>query len=184
MTLLRPVPEAIVAFANGGQQPSRLSLKRTAIETGRAVPQGIEFRELLALVTIVSASSGPALCPGSTTTEVNACLAAHFGQADADLNRYYDVAVQRVRKGVGEPVAKGLIQAQRSWLSYRNSECGAIFDKFRDGTIRSSMEIECRIRLTRLRTYMIWRNWLTYPDSTPPLLPRPATESALSDGRG
>jgi uncharacterized protein YecT (DUF1311 family) len=139
---------------------------------------------LLALVTIVSASSDPAPCPGATTIDVNACLAARFGEADADLNRYYDVAVQRVRKEGGEPVAKGFIQAQRSWLSYRTSECGAIFDKFRDGTIRTSMEIECRIRLTRLRTYMIWRNWLTYPDSTPPLLPRPATESALSDGRG
>ncbi|RYE95008.1 MAG: DUF1311 domain-containing protein, partial [Oxalobacteraceae bacterium] len=105
-------------------------------------------------------------------------------QADADLNRYYDVAVQRVRKDGGEPVAKGFIQAQRSWLSYRESECGAIFEKYRDGTIRTSMEAGCRIRLTRLRTYMIWRNWLTYADSTPPLLPRPAIDSALSDGRG
>jgi uncharacterized protein YecT (DUF1311 family) len=139
---------------------------------------------LLALVMIVSASPDPAPCPGATTTEVNACLAARFGEADADLNRYYDVAVQRVRKEGGEPVAKGFIQAQRSWLSYRNSECGAIFDKYRDSTIRTSMEIGCRIRLTRLRTYIIWRNWLTYPDSTPPLLPRPATDSALSDSRG
>lgn len=139
---------------------------------------------LLALAMIVSNSPGPASCPGTTTIEVNACLAARFGEADADLNRYYDMAVRRVRKEGGVPVAKGLMQAERSWLSYRDSECGAVFEKYRDGTIRTSMEIECRIRLTRLRTYMIWRNWLTYPDSTPPLLPRPATDSALSDGRG
>jgi uncharacterized protein YecT (DUF1311 family) len=139
---------------------------------------------LLALVMITTASPDPASCPGATTTEVNACLAARFGEADADLTRYYDVAIQRVRKEGGEPVAKDFIQAQRTWLSYRNSECGALFEKYRDGTIRTSVEIGCRIRLTRLRTYMIWRNWLTYPDSTPPLLPRPATDSALSDGRG
>lgn len=81
---------------------------------------------LLALTMVVSASPDPAHCSGATTTQVNACLAARFGEADADLNRYYDVAVQRVRKDGGEPVAKGFIQAQRSWLSYRESECGAI----------------------------------------------------------
>ncbi|WP_366522288.1 lysozyme inhibitor LprI family protein [uncultured Sphingomonas sp.] len=101
---------------------------------------------------IVSANPDPAPCPGATTPEVNACLAARFSEADADLNRYYEVAVQRARK---EGVAKGFIQAQRSWLSFRNSECSAIFEKFGDGTIRTSMEIGCRIRLTRLRTYMI-----------------------------
>jgi len=139
---------------------------------------------LLALVMIVTASPDPAPCPGATTTEVNACLAARFGEADAYLTHYYDLAFQLVRKEGGDPVAKVFIQAQRSWLSYRNFECNALFEKYRDGTIRTSVEIGCRIRLTRLRTYMIWRNWLTYPDSTPPLLPRPATDSALSDGRG
>ena len=139
---------------------------------------------LLALSMIASSSPSSAPCPGTNTIEVNACLAARFGEADADLNRYYGMAVRRVRKEGGAFVAKGLIQAERSWLSYRNSECGAVFEKYRDGTIRTSMEIGCRTRLTRLRTYVIWRNWLTYPDSTPPLLPRPAIGSALSDGRG
>jgi uncharacterized protein YecT (DUF1311 family) len=67
---------------------------------------------LLALAMIITASPDPAPCPGATTTEVNACLAARFGEADADLTRYYDAAVQRVRKEGGEPVAKDFIQAQ------------------------------------------------------------------------
>jgi uncharacterized protein YecT (DUF1311 family) len=139
---------------------------------------------ILALAMIVSNSPGPASCPGTTTIDVDACLTARFGEADADLNRYYDMAVRRVRKEDGAPAAKGLVQAERSWLSYRDSECGAVFEKYRDGTISSIMVTACRIRLTRLRTYIIWRNWLTYPDSTPPSLPRPAIDSALSDGHG
>ena len=133
---------------------------------------------------IVSNSPGRASCPGTTTIDVDACLTARFGEADADLNRYYDMAIRRVRREGGAAIAKGLVQAERSWLSYRDFECGAVFEKYRDGTIRTGMETECRIRLTRLRTYIVWRNWLTYPDSTPPLLPRPAIDSALSDGRG
>ena len=139
---------------------------------------------LLMLAMIASNNSDTAPCPGTTTIEINACLAERFQEADANLNRYYGVALRRIRAENGTSVAQMLIQAGRSWLSYRDSECGAVLEKHRDGTIRTSMEIACRIRLTRLRTYLIWRNWLTHPDSTPPLLPRPATDGALSDGRG
>lgn len=139
---------------------------------------------VIALAMIITDSSGPAPCPGKTTIEVNACFAARFVEADADLNRYYNMAIWRARKESGTDAAQGLVQAERSWLSYRDAECSAAYEKYRGGTIRTSMENGCRIRLTRIRTYMIWRNWLTYPDSTPPLLPRPATDNALSDGRG
>lgn len=133
---------------------------------------------------IVSNSPSPASCPGTTTIEVNACFAARFVEANADLNRYYNMAIRRGRREGGAPVAKKLVQAERSWLSYRDTECGAAYEKYRGGTIRTSMETGCLIRITRLRTYIIWRNWLTYPDSTPSLLPRPAIDTALSDGRG
>ena len=81
---------------------------------------------LVALAMIASSSPSAASCPGTTTIDVNACLAAHFGEADADLNLYYDMAVRRVRNEGGTSVAKALIQAERSWLSYRNAECGAV----------------------------------------------------------
>lgn len=94
------------------------------------------------------------------------------------------MAISRFREEGGATAAKGLVQAEGSWISYRDTECSAAYEKYRGGTIRTSMEIRCLIRLTRLRTYMIWRNWLTYPDSTPPLLSRPAIDNALSDGHG
>ena len=40
-------------------------------------------------------------------------------------------------------------------------------------TIRNAMSLTCRIRLVDQRTHTIWQNWLTFMDSTPPILPEP-----------
>lgn len=136
---------------------------------------------LHALTLIASSPDGKLMCPGTTTPEVNACRKSQFDQADADLNRYYKAALNKLQKDREPKVAQGLVQAQRAWINYRDAECGAVFDSWSGGTIRVSMEFDCKRRLTRLRTYAIWRNWLTFMDSTPPILPRPAIEPAISD---
>lgn len=135
---------------------------------------------MLSVLAMVAAVSHVPSCPGTTTVEVNACLEARFRDSDAVLNRYYLAALKRV--GGDDDHGKTrqeFIQAERAWMAYRDSECGSIFNHWKGGTIRLSVEIECDIRLTHLRTFAIWRNWLTYPDSTPPLLPRPDLESAM-----
>ena len=118
-------------------------------------------------------------CPGTTTIEVNTCLNVRLNDSDATLNRYYQIAVKRITKENGSKAAQRFVQAERSWIRYRDAECGSVFDRY-GGTIRVSAELDCRIRLTRFRTYAIWRDWLTYPDSTPSLLPRPDVESVLT----
>lgn len=113
-------------------------------------------------------------CVGTTTEQINACLVSHLQEADAVLNSYFDAALRRVRsETAGATTAKRLVKAERAWVEYRNAECDSVLDYWRGGTIRGAMELNCRIRLTKLRTYAIWRNWLTYPDSTPPVLPSP-----------
>lgn len=136
---------------------------------------------LLALTLTAASPEAKIICPGTTTPEVNACQKAKFDQADADLNRYYKAALKRLQKNNEPKVAQGLVQAQRTWISYRDAECGAVFDNWSGGTIRVSMEFDCQTRLTRLRSYAIWKNWLTFMDSTPPILPRPAIEPAITD---
>jgi uncharacterized protein YecT (DUF1311 family) len=136
---------------------------------------------LLATAAIVATapSSSAAPCPGTTAIAVNACLNARLEQSDAALNRYYETALRRIRRENGAKVAQEFVRAERSWIVYRDSECKSVFDRY-GGTIRVSVGLDCSIRLTRLRTYAIWRDWLTYVDSTPPLLPRPEVESVLS----
>ena len=123
----------------------------------------------------------PASCPGDTTPAINACAAAEFDAADAELNRYYRAALDRLRSGKEDATATQLVDAQRAWIRYRDAECDSVYSYWSGGTIRTLMGITCKTRLTRLRTYMIWSHWLTYMDSTPPILPRPSLSGVLDD---
>lgn len=139
---------------------------------------------MLTLFALAVAVSNVAPCSGTSTLEVNACFDARFKETDANLNRYFQAALRRAKKERGGKTAQRLIQAERSWMAYRDAECASVFDFWSGGTIRVSMELDCRIRLTQLRTYAIWRDWLTFPNSTPPLLPRPDVESVTSQRLG
>lgn len=130
---------------------------------------------------LAGAASIIAPCPGETTVEVNACLEARLKDRDAVLNRYYHAALTRIAKESRPNTAEGFMQAQRSWKDYRDRECSSLAYFWVGGTIAASKELDCRILLTELRTYAIWRDWLTYPDGTPPVLPRPEIESATSE---
>jgi len=134
----------------------------------------------IALALAAAAAPPDGHCPGSSTPEIDACLAGRFDKADAVLNRYYKAAITRLRDEREIASEQKLVQAERSWVAYRTSECGAVYENWIGGGIRGSMAFECQIRLTRMRTYTIWRHWLTYRDSTPPLLPRPDIEGILS----
>jgi uncharacterized protein YecT (DUF1311 family) len=135
---------------------------------------------IFALALATAAAPGASHCPGSSTPEIDACLAGRFSDADAELNRYYQAAIKRLREEREIALEQMLVRAERSWVAYRTSECGAVYDNWIGGSIRGSMALNCQIRLTRMRTYTIWLHWLTYIDSTPPLLPRPNIESVLS----
>ena len=66
-----------------------------------------------------------------------------------------------------------LNQSQQAWLSYRKAHCDAVYEQWSGGTIRGTMFGGCMLRLTQLRIHVIWQDYLTYMDSTEPLLPEP-----------
>lgn len=121
-------------------------------------------------------------CPGENTIEINDCMSATLGAAEVELKRYLDAARKRLQSeaaddaGVAKALA-GLDKAQSAWVAYREAECGAVYDYWSSGTIRGSMALTCQIDLTRARTHTVWSEWLTYMDSTPPILPEPSTAS-------
>jgi uncharacterized protein YecT (DUF1311 family) len=139
---------------------------------------------LIALIAAAGSVSPAAACPGMTTIEVNACLVGRLGEADHSLNQYYQAALGRVQKESRHGAAQKLVQSERSWIAYRDQECNAVDIFWSGGTIRASMSTDCKIRLTRFRTYVVWRDWLTYPDSSPPGLPRPEIEKSVLEPRG
>jgi uncharacterized protein YecT (DUF1311 family) len=52
---------------------------------------------IFALALATAAAPGAGHCPGSFTPEIDACLAGRFSDADAELNRYYQAAIKRLR---------------------------------------------------------------------------------------
>jgi len=141
---------------------------------------------ILVALALAASPAAPDPCANAVTTlEINTCLASQAAAVEADLNRYYNAAVKRLRAEKGESVTKvlpELIRAEKAWLAYRDAECGAVETYWEGGTIRGSMVLTCRMSVTRLRIFSIWRDWLTYMDSTPPDLPRPDLKPVLSEG--
>ena len=125
------------------------------------------------IITALLLTAGNA-CDGPTTRDVEQCLAADLKRADAELNRYYAAATKRLTEQQDTVALARLRAAERAWIAYRDAECDAVYKSWGQGTIRGAVNLGCRIDLTTARTATIWRNWLTYADSTPPILPEPA----------
>lgn len=123
-------------------------------------------------MTVIILIAALAACPGVTTVEVDQCLAAGLAADQAMLDRYSGAARKRLATEHPATVAK-FDAAQTAWADYRDKACAAVFDYWSGGTIRGAQTIACRRNLTRARTREIWRDWLTYADSTPPILPEP-----------
>jgi uncharacterized protein YecT (DUF1311 family) len=154
-----------------GRKPASTAIDsyKTGDAVQAAIRTGCHMTNIVALLLIAVADP----CGGSTTPEVERCLAADLARADAELNRYYTTAMARLAKDRQTATVSQLRASERAWVAYRDAECDAVYEQWKDGTIRGAMALGCRLRVTKARTNTIWRNWLTYADSTPPLLPRP-----------
>ena len=107
-----------------------------------------------------------------TTNDINTCKAQEVAEAEQTMQTYLDASLERFAKD--EVVVTAIHSAQQQWIAYRDAHCGAVYDLWREGTIRGAMLLGCKLRITHERTHALWRNYLTYMDSTPPLLPEPS----------
>ena len=122
-------------------------------------------------------------CPGDNTVEIDQCMAADLAKADRELARYLAAARQRLKADASDSsdaraALAGLVKAQTAWKAYRKAECDSVYLYWQAGTIRGAMALTCEIDLTRQRTHQVWSQWLTFMDSTPPILPEPPTGTA------
>jgi uncharacterized protein YecT (DUF1311 family) len=128
------------------------------------------------------AAAPPPKCPGESTPEINDCQSATLAKAEDELQRYLAAARGRLKSDAADDAgaAKALAafdKVQTAWIAYREADCGAVYDAWSSGTIRTTIALTCEIDLTRARTHTVWSEWLTYMDSTPPILPEPSTAS-------
>ncbi|KLI65245.1 hypothetical protein AAV99_04550 [Aurantiacibacter marinus] len=106
-----------------------------------------------------------------TTVDMNECYVSVLGRAEARRGEYLAAALER--NDGDTDVAAMITQADAAYRLFADAECGAIYQYWIEGSIRNVMALTCRIGLTDRQTHTIWENWLTYMDSTPPLLPEP-----------
>ena len=118
----------------------------------------------------------PADCARAMTTlEINACGARDLQREEARMEEYLQAAYRGLMEAEEARTQEEawLRASQSAWKAYADIACGAVYEKWSDGTIRTSIYLGCMIDLTRERTHYVWRSFLSYPDSTEPLLPEP-----------
>jgi uncharacterized protein YecT (DUF1311 family) len=109
---------------------------------------------------------------GKTTIEIAECRGKQFDAANSKLTAYLTAARNQAKKFDLDPSA--IDAEQVAWEAYRTKHCGNVYELWRQGTIRYEMSAICMLEVTKTRTADVWRAYLTYADSTPPVLPDPS----------
>jgi len=106
-----------------------------------------------------------------STTAMNICANQAVELENDSLDKY--LAKAREKYSDSPEIVEALNNSQESWLVYRKSYCNAISVQWSGGTIQGVMFSSCMLKLTKRRIHNIWADYLTYMDSTPPMLPEP-----------
>ena len=106
-----------------------------------------------------------AAAPPQTQAEINDHASIAFGRADQALNVQYRATMAAMRAkdalpsdripGVhrtGPSRANDLLQAQRAWITHRDTQCAAEGGRYAGGTMQGMVIAQCKTRLTRERT--------------------------------
>ncbi|OED82690.1 lysozyme inhibitor LprI family protein [Vibrio crassostreae] len=105
------------------------------------------------------------------TIEINHCAAIELESAQAELDKY--LAASFEHNAYDAELVASIKKAQESWQAYMTAHCDSVYTQWREGSIRGVMALSCKMTLTKQRTHEVWVNFLTYMDSTPPVLPEP-----------
>ncbi|MEZ9480449.1 lysozyme inhibitor LprI family protein [Vibrio splendidus] len=127
---------------------------------------------LTCLPLLASASDDVIDCENAMNTiDINHCAAIELESAQAELDKYLTASFEH--NDYDAELVASIKKAQDSWQAYMSAHCNSVYTQWRDGSIRGVMALSCKTTLTKQRTHEVWVNFLTYMDSTPPVLPEP-----------
>lgn len=106
-----------------------------------------------------------------STYEMEFCAAQEREVAIKKMRRYLIASYSQYNDN--SETVEAIKGSQQAWETYKKYNCDAVYTSWTTGSIRGLMSINCSTRLTRQRTHELWLNYLTYMDSTPPVLPEP-----------
>lgn len=127
---------------------------------------------LLGLASVSVADEPEVDCDNAMNTlEINHCAGLELNAAQKEMQRY--LAASYTQQAEDAELVAAIQVAQQAWEAYSEAHCDSVFTQWRDGTIRGVMALSCRTQLTQERTHALWENFLTYMDSSEPVLPEP-----------
>ncbi|RXJ73285.1 hypothetical protein CS022_10765 [Veronia nyctiphanis] len=106
-----------------------------------------------------------------STYDLGQCALKEVEQAEQQLEKYLAEAL--VFNQEDKELVASIKVAQEKWQVYAKSHCDSVYTQYRQGSIRGMMALDCKKMLIKRRTHDIWSNFLTYMDSSPPVLPEP-----------
>lgn len=106
-----------------------------------------------------------------TTLDINYCMGRDLSRVEAVSDFYLGMAWQRYSHDAAFQSA--LMEAHKAWQDYAKAHCEGVYQIFAGGSIRTAAFLSCRIELEKRHQHDIWRDFLGFMDSTPPLLPEP-----------
>jgi uncharacterized protein YecT (DUF1311 family) len=114
-----------------------------------------------AIFAMLVATSAQNCGRAETTVAIAECANAEYRRADAEMTREWKAAFARMKRDdSGEPPppsgelsdAAALLDSQRKWLSFRDSQCRVIGYQMRGGSGQGYSTTFCLIELTEQRT--------------------------------
>lgn len=94
---------------------------------------------------------------GSTTVGMSECIEAETAEWDAILNEEYKATQQANEaadtEGRSQMIDRSdaLRDAQRAWITFRDTDCAARYAMWQDGTIRTIVGANCHLTMTAQR---------------------------------
>lgn len=158
MTLVPPLAASLLCLALAACSPER---EASAVETAAPLSESCD-------------RSG-------SMPEMKGCAQNDLTREQARMKRYLDAAMVRARGrdegsieyGPRSRQAAYLSESQKAWEAYAASRCAGVREETSGGTMGGLGYAWCMTTTTRQRTHDVWSDYLTYADTTPPVLPEP-----------
>ena len=161
-----------------------------SIIKGCLLPGAKGFSPLPMLLWTLLASSGLSAIPTAQAGEVDPCSPAmstlemiecrgkQMEAANKKLQTYLKAAQKQAASTRLNP--EKIVEEQVAWERFRELHCGNIYLFWFEGSIRYEKVASCNLKLTKDRTFDLWRAYLSQassppflanPDLSPPMLP-------------
>ena len=176
--MMLPLLLALSLQDAASREPARQTVAAAAAEAAASPDAGQAAEGALVVID----SNGPLACDrDGSMYEMKACAADDLEREQTRMRQYIEVAEGRARRldegslryGPQTRRAAWLSESQEAWQAYADARCQGVFEATSGGTMGGLGYAWCLIDLARRRTHDIWSDYLTYSDSTPPILPEP-----------